>query len=301
MKINVCLATDQNYVKYAAAVIASILKHAENDDELFFYILEDGLTDKGRQNVSDLKRIKDCDIYFIAPDISKLPKTKIINHISRASFFRLQLPNLLPDIARIIYLDCDMIVRSSLRELWDTDLENFIAAGVADYCANLVNHSKLIGCEHSVYITAGMGLLDLDKARKENLALQFMQTAEKLGDSATEHDQDIINATLKNKIKILPLKWNLTLGYYKRNYGLPYYSESVIAEAANNAAIVHFSGATKPWKWGRAKHPYWFEYYKALLGTKWQNEIWRGVVKKVFLPHKKGTGPAALFSKKILS
>lgn len=291
MKINVCLATDKNYVKYAGAVIASILKHANNDDELSFYIIEEGLTNKNRQDLFDLKKIRFCCIYFLTPDTNKLPNGKLVKYISRATLFRLQLANLLMGIERVIYLDCDVIVRSSLSELWNTDLENFIAAGVGDYNSNLVEHSKLIGCDDSIYINAGIILWDLNKARNEDIPAQFLKTAERLGDTATLLDQDIINVGLKNRIKKLPLKWNLSVGYFKRRYGFQYYSDEEIRAAAIAPSIVHFTGRAKPWSWLRCKHPYWYEYFKTLNGTKWQNEKWKGMLKKFFLPCRKGSGP----------
>ena len=38
--INVCLACDDNYAKYAGVVIASILDRANPDDSMCFYILD---------------------------------------------------------------------------------------------------------------------------------------------------------------------------------------------------------------------------------------------------------------------
>ena len=39
-KINICLACDDNYSKYAGVVIASILKNAAPKDNLSIYILD---------------------------------------------------------------------------------------------------------------------------------------------------------------------------------------------------------------------------------------------------------------------
>ena len=41
--INVCFACDKNYIKHTSVTAASILKNANADDNLSFYIIHDGL------------------------------------------------------------------------------------------------------------------------------------------------------------------------------------------------------------------------------------------------------------------
>ena len=118
--INVCVATDKNYLQHAGAVIASILKHASQDDILTFYILQDNLDEEDRKNLRKLSSLKSCEFEFVTPDFNNLPEGKFLKYISQASLLRLQLSDLLPDVDRIIYLDCDVIAMSSLQELWQT-------------------------------------------------------------------------------------------------------------------------------------------------------------------------------------
>lgn len=56
--INVCLACDDNYAKYAGVVIASILDSANPDDSLCFYILDGGIKSKNKDKILALKDIK---------------------------------------------------------------------------------------------------------------------------------------------------------------------------------------------------------------------------------------------------
>ena len=125
-KINVCLACDDNYSKYAGVVIASILANADPQDRLNIYILDGGIKEENKQKIQSLKNIKDCEISFITIDESMFEEYKKIptlQHISFATFYRLKLTTLLPDIHKIIYFDCDMAVVSSLQELFETDFE----------------------------------------------------------------------------------------------------------------------------------------------------------------------------------
>ena len=57
-KINVCLASDNNYIPYASVVIASILLNSKKEDDLNIYILEGGISQKNREKVLSLKKLK---------------------------------------------------------------------------------------------------------------------------------------------------------------------------------------------------------------------------------------------------
>lgn len=290
--INVCLATDKNYVQHAGVVISSILKHANPDENLAFYIIGEGLDDKDKSQLKAVIKKNTHTIEFTVPDFDKLPILTPPEHISKATLFRLQLPNLLPEVKKVIYLDCDMIVMSSLKELWETELNNNIGAGVADYYKRVQEHKKELGCENIVYINAGMFLFDLELARKENIADEFMAASVRIQDVADLVDQDVINVVLGERIVILPLKWNLATGYFRGNYDFQYYSDEEIAEAVKSPGIIHFTGKTKPWVWRRSRNPFWFEYFKALKGTPWNKKYYMGLVKKVFFPYKKRKSPA---------
>ena len=280
-------------MQYAGAVIASILKHASEDDLLTFYILQDGLNEEDRETVRKLNSLKPCKFEFITPDLTKLPKGKFLKYISQASLLRLQLPELLPELERIIYLDCDVIVMSSLKELWNTQTGDAVGAGAADYNSDLEEHQKSICCDGFTYINSGVFLFNLDLARKNNTVAAFFETAAELKERATLLDQDIINAALKGKIHILPLKWNLATGYFKRRYDVQYYSDEEIIEAVKSPGILHFSGKKKPWSWCRCRHAFWFEYFNAVKKTPWTGSYWRGVIKKILFPYRRSAGPAA--------
>ena len=53
-------------------------------------------------------------------------------HISLAAYYRIILPSLLPSMEKIIYLDCDVICRSSLAPLYADDMQGFSLKGVID-------------------------------------------------------------------------------------------------------------------------------------------------------------------------
>ena len=70
-KINICLACDDNYARYAAVVIASILKNAKQNDYLCIYILDGGIeeqNDDEEQETTTRKKLK-LNIYDLIQKI----------------------------------------------------------------------------------------------------------------------------------------------------------------------------------------------------------------------------------------
>ena len=254
-EINVCLSCDDNYSKYAGVVIASILSNASKSDKYNFYILDGNITSINKQNILSLKNIKECNINFIKIDEKQFEiytKIKTHKYVTIQTYYRLKLASLLPLVDKIIYLDCDVVINDSLKDLFETNLENNVIAGVLD--ARVKHKSKW---KNSKYINAGMILFDLDKIRKENIEDKFFEYTKQNMENIKTGDQDIINFVLKDKIKILPDEWNVQVsGFASRT------------SFTNRPKIVHYIGSDKPWIF--ASNTFFKDlYFKYLQLTAW--------------------------------
>lgn len=253
-KINVCVACDDNYSKYAGVVIASILHNANSDDELCFYILDGGISDEHKSGIISLKSIKDCEINFVDIDSSLFTEymnVKTHSYLSIASFYRLKLPSLLPNVDKIIYFDCDIVVNSSLKELFDTDIENYLLAGVQD-----VNRKKIK--EYPSYVNAGMLVLNLKKMRIVGIETTFLAWTIQNADYIKYGDQDIINFVCSGKIKVIDDKWNVQSSNFVNR-----------SSYISKPMVVHFISKKKPWHW--ASFSFHRDlYFKYLQLTPWK-------------------------------
>ena len=107
--INVCLSCDDNYSKYAGVAIASILSNANSDDKLHIYILDGDITKENKEKILSLKSIKDCSIDFVKinkSDFEIYANIKTHDYITIQTYYRLKLSSILPNIEKVIYLDC---------------------------------------------------------------------------------------------------------------------------------------------------------------------------------------------------
>lgn len=255
-KINICLACDDNYARHAGVVIASILANSMQEERLSFFILEGNLSEASKQNLLSLKTIKHCEIKFISVNedyFEDYKKIKTHGYITLATYYRLKLPTLIPNIDKIIYFDCDFVVNSSLSPIYDTDLEGCPIAGVQDI-------NKKMVANNPTYVNAGMLLFDINKMRELDLEAKFLNYAKENQCTISCGDQEIINEVCKGQIKILDEEWNVQSSNFTNR-----------SSYTKSPKCIHFVAKHKPWHFG--SYSYHRNYYfKYLQLTPWKIE-----------------------------
>lgn len=262
--INVCISCDNNYAKYAGIVITSVLANASDDDSLSFYILDGGIDNENIEKILSLKKIKECNINFIQIDESIFEDFKKLTthkYISVAAYFRLKLPSLLPNIDKIIYFDCDVIVNTSLRNLYNTVMNDCPIAGVVDIKKKIVRVNP-------GYVNSGVLVMDLNKMRELSLENKFYEYAKQNFEHIKCGDQEVINAVCKGDIKILDNKWNVQISNFTNR-----------SDYMKNPYIVHFVSKNKPWQFGS------YSYKKELFFTYLQKSPWK-IDKKEYIKQR---------------
>jgi len=192
-KIEILMAVDDNYRYMFVASVASILKNASPDEELVLHILDGGISEETRQTIDSLNTIRPFERRYYHPNV-KLFERRFPNLPNYATFFRLVVAQNLPETTeKVIYLDSDVLVLSSLRELWNVPLNGSFCAAVYD-----VHHRPNVQQELGLpldyrYFNAGVLLIDLKRWREENLASIFLDIAVEREGKLPLADQDILN------------------------------------------------------------------------------------------------------------
>lgn len=188
------------------------------------------------------------------------------------AWYRVLLPDLLGQLDRVLYVDADALITSSLQPLWETDLHGSLVGAVTNpLFANMVPRlqSDLGLPDGRSYFNSGVLLMDLDAWRAQG-------TTEAVLDFASRHpgliwpDQDALNGVLHASRHRLHPRWNAMPGLWELPRRYMPYSDQEMAEAASDPAIVHFVGPHKPWHY-RSKHPYRAEFFRYLRHTAWRD------------------------------
>lgn len=252
--IPVVFGTDQKYVLQVFVVIRSILMHSSEYFH-FFVLTFDNIEDEVKKYTNILNGEYNNFIVSVRMvDKRLLEKAKICNqHLSIATYFRLLIPELIPEFEKCIYLDCDLIVYGDLKELYDIELENNYLAGARD-CHIIQDslwekeHQLVLGIpSRERYVNAGVLVMNLKKIREDKLVACFLEQMKK--DNWYE-DQDVLNYCCYPYIKVISLKYNLFHFYLGKNMvflqDCPYKKEEIDFDY-EKPFIVHMGGRNKPW------------------------------------------------------
>lgn len=168
-------------------------------------------------------------------------------------------------------MDCDVIVNSSLKSLWNTDITEYALGGVRDRINDSIRlYNRLDYSMKHGYVNAGVLLINLNKWREQNVFEKAINIASRNPEILKNHDQDIINIIFHDSKRLLDFKYNLLEYYLYTEDWLyldrKYYPE--IIEACKNPVIVHFCMPQKPWHI-ECINPYKELYYKYRKLTPW--------------------------------
>jgi len=266
--IPIFLAFDDNYCVHARATMKSVL--ANTLTPVAFHILHTGLSDSNKDTLLSLAAPARTtpaasSVRFLRVSKDVFDDFKMnIKHITVETCFRLMIAELAPELDKAIYLDCDVIVRQDIAELWDADIEG-VFAGVVEDLFKPPNDEKLFAPHR--YFNAGVLLLNCKKIRERFSLSDFLEIERAHRADFSCQDQDVLNYAFAGDVKFLPPKWNVTHCFFgparKFSPRLGYTKEE-IKNARENPAIVHFIHTKKPWlvPCGFAASPYANEYFK---------------------------------------
>lgn len=262
--MNIFFAINSNYVQHLLVAIASIIHN--NKKKITFNICSANLKVEDKKTIEKFVGHR-ADVRFF--DIQNFDKYGVlprnIPHTSIETYFRYLIPYLDKKIDKALYLDADVVVKGSLRELWETDITGYFAGGVFDEYIKDINYKQKIGfSENDLYVNAGVLLLNLKEIRDTfDVNYLFDKTVE-LSNKIKFQDQDVLNIVFKGKILRVPQKYN----YATRDVTNRPKRELL------RAKIVHFTGRQKPWdNFFHSGNPAEFYYFRYLWDTPYRDKL----------------------------
>ena len=210
--MDIVCCTDNNYVIPCGVLVTSICVNNPKE-EITVHILTEGISPENQEVLKKVVAKYGQQIQFYTVDKKVFANCPISRHITLATYFRLIMTDILPkSVEKVLYLDCDVVVRHSLRSLWDTDIKSYAAGVIPDMSIddiriyNRLQYSPSLG-----YFNAGV---NLRYWRENNLSESFFEIINKYPERLRYHDQDVLNIVLKEIKLTLPLKYNVQHGYF---------------------------------------------------------------------------------------
>ncbi len=178
---------------------------------------------------------------------------------SMAMYGRFLLPDLLPDVDRIIYLDVDTIMKGDIAELWNMDLHgNVIAmapdcfghsikkiAGLSQGGVDAVEVFGEYNCDvaQTAYLSGQM-VIDAKAWRENDIGAKTLEIASRysIGDLLA------INIACQDKIEPLSHLWSAPASYLRENMMAD--NPKLVEKDYTKAKLIHYHGSIKPWMTG---------------------------------------------------
>lgn len=260
MADHILYATDKNYCELCAVSLYSLLSHYKG--EAVVHIIESSLEER-KEDLIKVADMFSAKIEFIPiEDISsRLVEAGIPPYRGGYSPYARFFITDYVDEGRILYLDCDTVVKDDLSSIMHFDLKDCPIGAVIDQSSSYVN--VLIGHKkHDKYFNSGVLLFDADKCKSENVPERFLEAVKTIDLSNTflGADQEIMNVAFYGRIATLPIACNMmfTARFFEPRdiYSVSsksaedYYSESEFTDANRKPLVIHYAGGGRyqPWR-----------------------------------------------------
>lgn len=265
--VPIVFALDSKLVDHAKICIYSLLSNAQEETFYDIWIL---YPVKYHLEIIKIDYIKNyysnCRIQYLAVG-AEFDNSYEIRGITTPAYYRLLIPELIPEYDKILYSDVDVIFRNDLSDVYaNTDMDGYYIAGV-DSIAHMVPDLKEYyeqerKTESRGNIYSGNLILNSKRMREDGIVDKFREHVDK---KYKFQDMDIINIVCKGKIKYLSPSFCYTtyiadFAVNNREALRTVWSEEEIQEAQDRG-IVHYNGQ-KPWKGACINFDIWWEYYR---------------------------------------
>ena len=264
--VPIAFCFDNNLIKPACVCISSLLMNANEDTFYDIFILHSKNVELRHEDIDRIpKCYSNCRIQYCVVG-NTFDDGYEVRGITKATYYRLLIPQLITRYDKIIYADVDIIFRCDLSTVYNIDIQNEYVAATYDLGMILSEdgrkHIKELGLKNQMqYMQAGFILLNSRKMREENLIEQFTTLYK---NNYKFQDQDILNVVCQDAHKLIPFKYNMTdyVNYFIHNKHAYFsnYTEEEINKALRTGTI-HYNGH-KPWEKYSVNFDIWWEYYR---------------------------------------
>lgn len=273
--IHVACTVNRAYLPHCAAMLHSLLSNERRPVEIHLVAAAD-LDPDSIATLTTMVRSLGGRLSMVEPPPQEWFEP-LDSLFSEVLWYRLYLAELMPQLDRVLFLDCDLIVTRPVRDLWGVRLGDDLVAAVTNVFPSpdwARRHCEAIGLEDPAqYFNAGVMLCNLAGWRENQVAERIQRFC--MANSSREPgkefrslderaflefmgahpemllfaDQDAQNAVLASRRRPLHPRWNCTTQLHWLPDGGGVLEPAEVAEALADPVIRHWEGpgVSKPW------------------------------------------------------
>ena len=208
---SIALICDDKYVMPTAVTIQSIKDTYKGVSHVDVYVCTFGLNDSNCIFLESLS----TDCFSVIIKICEADKYKNyierINqktHVTPTSLLKFELPNILPDVDKLLYLDSDIIVKGDLEELFQIDIKDYYLAASPEIWRNLDKYwaGEDFSIENSFYFNSGVLLYNLNLMRIDNISSSLWNRKIENSKDPSKKTMDQDPMMYQTQIRIKPMR-----------------------------------------------------------------------------------------------
>jgi lipopolysaccharide biosynthesis glycosyltransferase len=251
--IPIVFAVDDNYAPYLAVSMRSLIDNASPDYQYNIYILIDKLNEF---NTTVLCNMATDNVSVETINVTKKldalgDMLHLRDYYTKTTYYRFFIPALFPQYERGLYLDCDIVVKGDISQLYNVPLGDNILAAAPEEVMLMVDVfgtyvEAVLEVPRNEYFSAGILVMNLEKMRRVALEEQFVDILGRRTFRVTQ-DQDYLNVLCRGDFLMLDSGWNKTACY-----------DAPVDTPVN---IIHYKINWKPWHYRGVRFEDDFWYY----------------------------------------
>lgn len=286
---HIVYASDNKFAEILGISMVSLYENSRDMKDIIVYILESDISPENKQRLNDVAEKYHCaaPIWIRAKDISKELSMEIAtDRGSLSQYARLFISSDLPNnLERVLYLDCDIIINKSIKELWNIDLQGKTIGALMDAFSKYYRVN--IDLEpNDIMFNSGVMLIDLKKWKEQHVEEQLIKFISSKKGKIQQGDQGALNAVLSHDTYCFEPRFNSLTIFYDFSYEEMmiyrkpprFYSEEQVRNAVKDPYIIHFTTSflsKRPWMEG-CKHRYVEEWLRYKGMSPWKNnKLWK--------------------------
>lgn len=243
--ISVFYASDNNYSIPLSVSMVSVV--ANTKEFVNFYILENCISQENKNKIESLKeKYSNFSVEWVSVDMNLFKNLPNINWYSLNMYSRFLIPEIKPNLSKVIYLDVDIILIDDIKKLYDIDLENNIIGAVHGEqsivsTSSFKKHLQELNISDTHwYFGSGVLLIDCLKWKESDILTKLFAAMDKYKTNLKYPDQDALNIVFDSTYKVLDDKFNRDINCLK--------NEKLNLKSLNDELfLIHYDGPTKPW------------------------------------------------------
>lgn len=260
--MHIAFCVNEKYVPYVMVPIKGIIDNMRPGKKVCVHILTDGISDLSKRRLARLfDQSPDIEHIVYKVDGARLDGL-VVRHYTILTWYRMLLPDLLPDVKKILYIDTDVAVNADLSALDEVDMTGLSIATPMDTDTFIDEPFARCGYPKEYgYVCVGIMLMHLDYWREHDLARKVIDWGREHYDVIKYPDQDSINYVCRDSKGYIPLRYGVTKSLFTQPWFYTAAHAEEMRHCVDSPAIVHYAGCA-PWTM-ECDHPHidiWRKY-----------------------------------------